>query len=79
MTPPKLSPTQTLASDLNHSLLRQQPPQAQIIYHILHILDTILDPIAPLPQRIVLEIEDLKPSVHVFDEPRYLQWTAVIA
>ena len=50
------------------SLLRHQPPQTQIIHHVLDIFDSILDPIAAFAQGVVLEVEDLEAGVHVFDE-----------
>ena len=36
------------APHISALLLGQQTPQAQIIYHILNLLDLVLDPITPL-------------------------------
>jgi hypothetical protein len=49
-------------------LLRHQIPQRQIVHHILHILDPVLQPIAATPQAIVLQVENLEASVQILDE-----------
>lgn len=60
-------------------VLWQQAAQAQIVDHILNFLDAVLDAVAALPQRVVLEVEDLEAGVDVFDELCDLQGTAVVA
>lgn len=60
-------------------ILRQQTPQTKIVHHILDLLDAVLNPVTALPQRVVLEVEDLEAGVHVFDELRDLQRAAVVA
>jgi hypothetical protein len=59
-------------------LLRQQAPQTQIIYHILHLAHLVLNTITPLPQNIILQIQNLEPGMHVLDEPANSQWTAEV-
>jgi hypothetical protein len=49
-------------------LLRHQVPQRQIIHHIFHILDPILQPIAAAAQAIVLEVQHLEASEQVLDK-----------
>ena len=49
-------------------LLGEQAPQAEIVNHILNLLDLVLDAIATLAQRVVLQVQDLEPSVHLLDE-----------
>lgn len=46
----------------------QQPPQTQIINHILHLLNPILYPITPLPQTIILQIQNLEPRMHILNK-----------
>ena len=60
-------------------LILSQAAQANVVNHVLDLFDAILDPVAPLPQRVVLEVQDLEAGVHVFDELRDLQRTAVVA
>ncbi len=64
---------------ISPSILGQQPPQAQIVDDILHIFDPVFKSVAALSQGIVLQIEDLKPSVNVLDESADLQWSAVVS
>jgi hypothetical protein len=45
-----------------------QSSQREIIHDILHPLDIVLDGISPLPQDIVLEIEQLEARKQVLDE-----------
>jgi hypothetical protein len=40
---------------------------------------TVLDGITPPAQSIILQIEQLKPGVYVFDELANLEWSTVIA
>lgn len=49
-------------------LLLDQVPQREIIDDVLHILDAVLDGIAPLTQGIVLQIQDLEAGVEILDE-----------
>jgi hypothetical protein len=70
------------ATAINQStnlLLRQQTSQAEIVDHILDLLDLVLDTIAPLPQRIVLQVQDLESSVHILDELGNLHRPPVVA
>lgn len=60
-------------------VLRKQSTQAQVIDHILNLLDAVLDAITTLPQRIVLEIEYLEAGMDVLDELRNLQRSTVVA
>jgi hypothetical protein len=60
-------------------LLRQQTPQAEVVNHILNLLDLVLDAIAALPQRIVLQVKNLEPSMHVLDELGNLHRPPVVA
>jgi hypothetical protein len=39
----------------------------------------VLDSIGSPPQRIILQIQDLEPSVHIFDELADLKRTLVVA
>lgn len=39
----------------------------------------VLDPITPPAQRIVLQVQDLEPGVHVFHEIADLQWPREIS
>lgn len=45
-----------------------QTPQAQIIHHIFHTLDVVLDGIRPLAQNIILQVQQLEPAKQVLDE-----------
>ena len=67
------------ASDAARSLLRQQPSQAKIVHHILHILDAVLDAVASFSQSIILQVQYLEAGMHVFDELADLQWSAIIS
>lgn len=73
---PSIHPNNPLKSTT--LLLRQQPPQTKIINHILDLLNLILNPIAPLPERIILEIQNLKPGMHILDKPRNLYRPSII-
>jgi len=53
---------------LLHLVSREEVPQRQIIDNILHLLDSILDRVDPLPQDVVLEVEHLEAGVEVLDE-----------
>lgn len=59
--------------------LLHETSQAKIVDHILDLLDSILDPIRPLPEGVVLQIEDLEAGVEVFDKVRYCQRASVVA
>lgn len=76
---PQLIRLLTCHQQRHHPSLRHQTPQTQIVHHILDILDAILDTVAALAQSVVLEVQDLKPGVHVFDELRDLQGAGVVA
>ena len=67
----RLSPERSLHS-CQRLLVLDQAAQADVVHHILHLLDPVLDPIASLPQRVVLEVQDLEPGVDVLDELRNL-------
>lgn len=60
------------------SVLRQQATKTKIVHHVLHLLHAVLNTIAPLPQGVVLQVEDLEPSMDVLDELCDLQWAAVV-
>ena len=60
-------------------ILRKQSTQAQVIDHVFNFLHAVLDTIATLPQRIILEIEYLKAGMDVLDELSNLQRSTVIA
>lgn len=49
-------------------ILWEQVPQRKIIHYILNLLDLVLDGVTPLPKDIVLEVEYLETSMHIFDE-----------
>jgi hypothetical protein len=49
-------------------LLRQQVPQREIVHHILHILDPVLESITAAAQAVVLEVEDLESREQVLDK-----------
>lgn len=49
-------------------LLRHQVPQRQIIHHILHILDPVLQPVAATSQAVVFQVKNLEASMQVLDE-----------
>ena len=59
-------------------LLREQAPQAKIVNHILNLLNLVLDAIAALTQRIVLQVQNLEPSMHLLNELGNLHRPAVI-
>lgn len=48
-----------------------QPPQTQIIYHILHPLDIVLDRIRPLAKYIILQVQQLETREQILDEGGY--------
>jgi hypothetical protein len=54
------------SAPVHTALLRDQPSQTQIVHHILHLLHTVLQPIAPSPQHIVLQVQQLKPCMYIF-------------
>jgi hypothetical protein len=58
------------------ALLRDQVPQGQVVDHILHVLDSVLQPVALPPQDVVLQVEDLEACKHILhklvDEQRTL-------
>lgn len=60
-------------------LLRQQIPQREIVHDILHILDPVLEPVAPTAQTVVLEVEDLEARMQVLDELVDQQRALVVA
>lgn len=60
-------------------VLREQAAQAQVIDHVLDLLDAVLDPIAALSQRIVAEVEDLEAGMDIFDKLCDLWRAAIIA
>lgn len=60
-------------------LLREQASEAKIVHHILNLLNLVLDTIAALPQRIVLQVQNLEPSMHLLNKLRDLHRPPVIA
>jgi hypothetical protein len=50
------------------ALLRDQVPQRQVVDHVLHILDPVLQPIALPPQDVVLQVKDLEACEHILDK-----------
>jgi hypothetical protein len=40
----------------------------QIVADVLHLLDVVLEPVAPAPERVVLEVEHLEAGVDVLDK-----------
>lgn len=60
-------------------LLGQQAPQAKIVNHILNLLNLVLDAIAALTQRVVLQVQNLEPSVHLLNKLSNLHRPAVVA
>ena len=62
-----------------HLVFRRQPSQTQIVHHILHFLDPILDAITALPERVVLQVQDLEARVDVLDELADLQRPAIVS
>lgn len=60
-------------------VLREQSTQAQVIDHVLNLLDAVLDTITPLSQCIVLEIEYLEAGMDVLDKLSNLQRSSVVA
>lgn len=61
------------------SILCQQSTQTKVVDHILHFFHLVLDSVAPLPQAVVLEVENLEAGVNVFDELADLQWAAIVS
>lgn len=57
---------------------RNQVSQRQIIDHILDLLDRVLDRVNPLPQDVVLEVQQLEPRVDVLDEVADLDGKLVV-
>ena len=40
----------------------------QVVADVLHLLDVVLEPVAPAPERVVLEVEHLEAGVDVLDK-----------
>ena len=60
-------------------LLGQQTSQAEIVDNVFNFLDLVLDAIATLSQRIILQVQDLEAGVHILDELGNLHRPPVIS
>lgn len=67
------------ASSRSSFLFRYQPSQTEVVHDILHLFDAVLDPVRPSSEDVVLEIQQLKPSVDIFDELGDLQRSRVVS
>lgn len=45
-----------------------QPPKGKVVHYVLDPLDIVLDGVGPLPQDVVLEVEELEAGEQVLDE-----------
>jgi hypothetical protein len=60
-------------------LLGQQASQAEVIDHVLDLLDLVLHTVTALAQRVVLQVQNLEASVHFLNELGNLHRAPVIS